>query len=568
MTQTLNKLFAIVWRQIKANYIFILLFLLIFPAIRQLLLPGYFGMHDDLQVLRLYELNKCFKDWQIPCRWVPDAGYGYGYPLMQFYPPMPYYPMYLLFSLGLGYFWSVKIIFALAFVVSGYGMYYLTRQFFGKWGGVLSALFYVYAPYHSVDIYVRGAMNEAWGMAWFPFVLLYIYKLIKEKFSWKNFYLFAVFLSLQLTSHNVMTLVFAPSALIWTIFWLVQSRQFQTIKSLVLSGLLGMGLSAFFFFPVALESKYVHVDSMMSGYFNYMAHYADLNQLFITRFWGYGGSTWGPNDDMSFSVGHFQWVVALLGSLLAVIRFKKNKTQSLMIFMISLFGLAYAFLAHSRSLPVWERLPLLQYAQFPWRLVALIVFYFSFTAGYLATLTIPKLVQKLFFLILVLGLIIWNLPFFRVEKPIRVTFEEKTAGKQWDLQVTGGIFDYLPRSAPVPPGDPAFTIPQYVSGLGGILNFQKGSNWMQFEANVSSNSAQIMLPLYTYPGLVTKLDSKKVITVPDKKLGRVLIEVPQGTHLITAKVGSTPIRMLSDIISFSSLVILFAIIFYDRRQSK
>jgi hypothetical protein len=36
-------------------------------------------------------------------------------------------------------------------------MYLLGKEFFKKWGGVVSAIFYVWAPYHSVDVYVRAA---------------------------------------------------------------------------------------------------------------------------------------------------------------------------------------------------------------------------------------------------------------------------------------------------------------------------------------------------------------------------------------------------------------------------
>ena len=49
-------------------------------ASRDLLMPGYFPMHDDLQMMRQLEMDKCFRDGQIPCRWVPDMGYGYGFP--------------------------------------------------------------------------------------------------------------------------------------------------------------------------------------------------------------------------------------------------------------------------------------------------------------------------------------------------------------------------------------------------------------------------------------------------------------------------------------------------------
>jgi hypothetical protein len=404
-------------------------------------------------------------------------------------------------------------------------------------------------------------------MVWFPFVLLYLYNLITKKFSWKNFLLFAVCLAGQLTSHNVMTMVFAPSAVLWAIFWLWRSKKFSSIKPIILSGFLAIGLSAFFFVPEVLEQKYVHVDSMISGYFNYMAHYVDINQLFFSRFWGYGGSTWGPNDSMSFSVGQLQWIVALLVSAIAIFRFRKNKTSSMMILLTVLFGAFYAFLTHSRSLPIWERLPLLQYAQFPWRLVALVVFYFSFVAGYLATIKIPKLLQKLFFVGLATGVIVWNMPFFHVERHTRVTLEEKMAGRQWELQVTSGIFDYLPRSAPVPPGDPAFTYPIYSEGYGGILNFSSGSNWMKFDVNVSSPSAKIMLPLFTFPGLVTKVDGKTVTSTPDKDLGRVIVDVPHGVHQVSARIGYTFIRLCSDIMTLISILILIRLALYARKQS-
>lgn len=566
MLRLLVKLFSFLWKLIKRFRIEILLIVLLIPSISSLLQPGYFSMHDDLQPFRLYELDKCFKDGQVPCRWIPDGGFGYGYPLMQFYPPMPYYPMEAMVMLGLGYFWPVKIMFILSLVLSGIGMYYLAKEFFGKWGGILSALFYVYAPYHSVDVYVRGAQNEAWGMVWFPFVLLFIYKLITKKFSWKNFLLLAVSLSGQLCSHNVMTMVFAPTAILWAIFWIWNTKNFESIKQLTLSGILGVGLSAFFFIPVILEQKFVHVDSMMSGYFNFMAHYADINQMFFSRFWGYGGSTWGPNDDMSFSVGQFQWIIALIASIIALIRFKKQKVISFMIIMMVAFGFVYAFLAHGRSIDIWNRIPLLQYAQFPWRLVALVVFYFSFVAGYLTTIKFSPGLKKIIFVAISLSLIYWNLDFFRIERPVRVTLEEKMAGRQWELQVTGGIFDYLPRTAKFPPGAPAFTIPVYFEGNGGIQYFTSGTNWMKFDANVSTPKAKVMLPLFSFEGLVVKVDGKKVDTAYDE-LGRVIVDITEGKHSVSAKIGYTTVRILSDLTTLASIIILLKLVKHARRRT-
>ncbi|KKT40302.1 hypothetical protein A3K29_02820 [Candidatus Collierbacteria bacterium RIFOXYB2_FULL_46_14] len=577
--QSISYLAKLVWR----FRLELFLFLLLLPAIVDIFKPGFFPMHDDLQVFRLYEVHKCILDGQIPCRWVPDAGYGYGYPLMQFYPPMPYYPMELMVLLGAGYFLPVKIMFALAFLLSGLGMYLLAKEFFGRWGGVLAGVIYVYSPYHSVDIYVRGAMNEGWGMVWFPFVLLYIYRLITKEKSKTNFILLSLALALQLTSHNVMTLVFAPTAIIWAIFWMWKTGKFMAIKNLFLSGLLGIGLSAFFFIPVVLEQKFVHVDSMTVGYFNYLAHFADIKQLFLSRFWGYGGSTWGPEDGMSFSIGHVQWIGAILVSIVALGRMyrtkfykkaiitssiaEKSHTLSLMIIMLVSFGFLYAFLTHSRSNFIWERLSILQFAQFPWRLVALIVFYFSFATGYLATVAIPKILKPFAFSVLVVGTILFNVGFFRFERHVRITIQEKLSSLQWELQVTGGIFDYLPRSAPKPPGDPAFTVPQFLSGQGGILNFRSGSNWMTFDVNSSTQEVKVMLPLYTFPGLVTKIDDQKVVTEIDPNLGRVVVTLGKGMHHVDSKIRYTRTRLFSDLITLISALILFKLISDDRKHT-
>ena len=56
-----------------------------------LFLPGYFSHHDDLQVMRIFEMRKCIEDFQIPCRWVPDMGFGNGFPLFNYYGVFPYY---------------------------------------------------------------------------------------------------------------------------------------------------------------------------------------------------------------------------------------------------------------------------------------------------------------------------------------------------------------------------------------------------------------------------------------------------------------------------------------------
>ena len=59
----------------KKIFFLLMIFLLTFFSWRVLVKPGYPSMHDDMQIMRIFELDKCLRDGQIPCRWVPDLGY-------------------------------------------------------------------------------------------------------------------------------------------------------------------------------------------------------------------------------------------------------------------------------------------------------------------------------------------------------------------------------------------------------------------------------------------------------------------------------------------------------------
>src|SRR4051812_2465578 len=88
----------------------------------------YFSHHDDVQWIRLYEMDKCFKDFQIPCRWVPDLGGEYGYPLFNYYAPLPYYIGEFFYFFTHQLLISAKLMFALPFIGCFVFMYLFARK--------------------------------------------------------------------------------------------------------------------------------------------------------------------------------------------------------------------------------------------------------------------------------------------------------------------------------------------------------------------------------------------------------------------------------------------------------
>src|SRR3989344_5957643 len=92
----------------------ILIFILSFFTWKTLLNKGYFSMHDVQQVVRLQQMDKSLKAGQFPVRWVEDLGFGYGYPVFNFYPPFIYYSGEVIHLAGFGFTDSIKIIWFLA----------------------------------------------------------------------------------------------------------------------------------------------------------------------------------------------------------------------------------------------------------------------------------------------------------------------------------------------------------------------------------------------------------------------------------------------------------------------
>ncbi len=171
---------------LKKNWPFLLGLILSVSLLWPLFWAPYFTHQDDVQVIRLYEMSKCFVDHQIPCRWVPDLGGLYGYPLFNYYAPLSYYFGAIVYFLTHSLLISFKLMFAVSFLGSFIFMYLLACKFWGKLGGSLSATFYAFAPYHALDFYVRGAMGEMWALMFFPAIFWAIARL-EEKVSIGNF---------------------------------------------------------------------------------------------------------------------------------------------------------------------------------------------------------------------------------------------------------------------------------------------------------------------------------------------------------------------------------------------
>ena len=329
---------------------------------------GLVAGHDTLRyVPRLVEFHENIRQGVLMPRWAPDLTLGQGQPLFIFSPPVPYYLGELWHLLGPGReFVTALNLGALTMILlSAFSMFLLCSLYFGERGGVLGAIAYVYSPYFHVDLLVRGAHSEVCAMAFYPLALYGFARHGVEK-NLRALALGVAAFAAVILSHNPTALLFAPVLLGFAVFQAVEKKSWRLLMWQLGAVMLSLALAAFFWIPALWEVGNVHYSRLTADYFNYKLHFVELHQL-VSTFWGYGGSVPGPDDQMSLSLG---WSHVLLGAIAIAASFGIGPALRRIQWFFAAALVGFCVLMLPVSAFVWRILPLLQYTQFPWRLLA------------------------------------------------------------------------------------------------------------------------------------------------------------------------------------------------------
>ncbi|MFA6185053.1 MAG: glycosyltransferase family 39 protein [Candidatus Shapirobacteria bacterium] len=551
----------------------VLLLILTIPAFFFFLKPGslYWNMHDDMQMIRQLEFEKCLKDGQIPCRWTPDLGFGYGYPLFNFYPPFPNIVGQVFRTFSFSFTQSIKFTAVVQFILSALFMYILASSLFGKLGGFVAALFYTYVPYHALNIYVRGAMNEAWAAVFFPLIFYFARKIVLKPKS-NDIIGLGVSFAFLLLSHNPMVLTFTPILFVWVLFlfWQTYGLNFKKMIpifiKLGISGVLSASLAAFFTLPLLFETKFIQVESMFQGYYSFSAHFVSLKQMFLSNYWNDGGSVWGPNDTMSFMIGFTHWVLAVLISFYFIITSIKNKKinkKLLLPTLLILMAFGTAFMAHEKSTFIWQIFTPLQKIQFPWRFLNHTAFLLSLSAGilpYICQKIFPKKFALIPTILILIILFATNISHFYPVHSGPVTDAEKFSGSSWERQISASIYDYLPKTASSAAKSVAIPYIDNINPNEALINMsgqKKGTDWLFFNLFLNQD-AKVTISQLAFPNFEITDKGQKIDYEIEPELGRMVVNLKNGDHQIYVKLKNTPIRTISNYISlFAWLGLIF-----------
>ncbi|EKE13331.1 MAG: hypothetical protein ACD_13C00035G0001, partial [uncultured bacterium] len=245
---------------ISERFIYILLFIFPLLVARQWFLPGLPQTHDaETHIARAAVFSKSILEGNIFPRWAGPLNWRYGTPSIMFlYPGLSYFSALIHLATRIQFITIFKLLMVLGYIGSGFVWYRWMRTLrFELFPAFVSTIFYLLAPYRLVNIFVRGALGEHIGFFFFPLIMLMATQLWR---TGKTLYSSGLALSIAglILSHNLSALIYLPLVVVYPIILIGINRQ-KPIQLKIYFGsiLLGLSLSAFFWLPAILESKYI-----------------------------------------------------------------------------------------------------------------------------------------------------------------------------------------------------------------------------------------------------------------------------------------------------------------------
>ncbi|MEA3345333.1 MAG: 6-pyruvoyl-tetrahydropterin synthase-related protein [Chloroflexota bacterium] len=596
-------------RPLKADWLpLLLVFLLSSGAWLPLLHPGFLstraGGDSPFLLIRLDQLVRNLRAGVFPVRWMPDAAYGLGYPFFNYYAALPYYLAAGLVLWGWGPIAALKITQAIGFLASGAAMYILGRCVFQRRASaLLAAVAYVYAPFHLVNVYMRGdSLSEFYAFVWYPLLGWALLRL-RERASAGNVLLLGAAYGGLILTHNISALIATPVVIAYALLLLsdgdfgVNRRKF--LLAGLAGGLLGLGLSSWFWLSAFLERDLVQLQEMTTGYFHFAGHFrgADL----IQRHWLFDYTTGG--DHTPFCMGLIQALLSGLGSLALIGGWVKRRRiaphpfgyrQGAFALFLLLFT-TWCITPLSRLL--WEHLPLLELAQFPWRFLSLQAVFAALLTGCLAEgLALPspacapvpartcagtgdwvqadraqwtgKRRADWWVALLLSGMMmaaaLGNLrPEWMAIGEGDVTPDRLRLYEYFTSNIGTTVrWEYLPRWVETRPFTSAVFLnhgrkppPMALEGeMSEAHLLDSGPTWEMWNIAVTSPEARLAFHTHYFPGWRATVDGSPHPLSPVEGWGTIGLSLPRGRHRVVLRLGRTPLRWAGELISLLALI--------------
>ena len=508
---------------------------------------------DDyaFHLLRLTQLVHLLKQGVFYSRWAPDMAWGYGLPFFNFYAPLAYY-VAALPALVLGLNWGLKLTLAFSVVGGGWALYALAREYVSPSAALLAAVAYMYAPYLGYDIYFRGNLAESLAWALLPLALWAMRRLARAGGQRRLAFAALAYAAVLLT-HNVFALIFSPLLAAYGVWEAIQAASAESLwrrlgrPAAALA--LGLALAAFFWLPALLERPLVYSDRLLvPPVFVYWNNFISLRELLAPPL-PVRPDLINPSPLHSLGLAP-----ALLAALVVLGRRHLTAETRRAALFFGLATLLYSLGMLPLSAPLWARLPLAAFVQFPWRLLGPAALCLALGVGFSAESLLPhfrRVWLPLPALLVAVSALFWLTPRYcpGLEQPdvaAIAAYEQATA-----TIGTTAKGEYVPRSVAQFPE----AAPDGLIRSGGEVSGVKRRGGSAEFSHTSPTPQSVSLNQFAYPGWRAQVDGVSAPLGVSRPYGLLTLDLPAGAHTVRLTFGETPTRRAADALSGVALAV-------------
>ncbi|MDP3987948.1 MAG: 6-pyruvoyl-tetrahydropterin synthase-related protein [Candidatus Levybacteria bacterium] len=556
-------IFRFIYPKKEINLFYLLIILSLLPLL-SILRKGTYESGDlssHAKIAMSFFVN--LKDGNLIPRWGAEFCGGYGCPDFLFFYLLPYYIIGFFHIVGLSFIGSIKLFLIVVYIFSGIAMYFWAKEELGsKIAGFVAGLFYLFAPYHLVNMHFRVDIAELLTFVFLPLNFLFSKKLI-EKSETRWFVLQVLALSLLIISHQAISLAFFPFILAYGLFvwYRKKGREPKELFLYFLSILTTLLLLSFYWMPILLEKQYIFWGNKATITF---PNFAD----FFYSSWRYGFLFQGPKGELSFVIGYVQWFLILL-SVFLLFR-KKVKQKNLLLFcLISFFSIFLLMQSFSKSL--WDIVPLIKSFQFSYRLLALTSFFTSIIAAIIAS----QINKKWFYIAIC---------FFAIFQTILNWGNRRVIPEIDDIYLRREFMylDSLNIDLNTPKWvntNESWTLVrknkniEVINGNAQIKEVYRNTTRHEYVINVKTKST-IRENTFYFPGWNLYVNNRlyKINYEQGDRKGTITFNLNPGLYNAELLFEETPVRKMSKMITFGTfgtvLLIIFYILFFKSRKIK
>ena len=490
-------------------------------------------------------------------RWDENT-HGYGAPTTSFYPPGVYYLTSAVYFVARDWWKAWAGFYWLTMLASAVAIFVYARQSLSRGASLVAAAVYVFAPYHLLNQYQRGAISEFTSFVWIPLCLLFAERLLAGTEFHRRGAENAEAAQSRLISFAGLAASFG--AFLWThpptayqfvlvfglcfVVWAIKAGKWRRLSLISVALAFGSMLAAAYFYPAIVEQRLVNGDDVQrvwpyhaSYVFDYaQTVYDRVNNPFFVRL----DRIWAFN------------LAAILVCAIAALSFKERRVR---VWLWIAAGLLASFLMTKYSAPIGRWIPKIEIGVYSWRMLTLTSFAMAMLTGVILDFGFRMLDwRRCVSVIVLIGTLAMSgyyvaWPMWRAQ-----SFEP-------NLQ----HYNYATLPAGSPRENPPMEPVQLAAGKGSIITERWTPEFRQLRVGLSE-ADQLQFRTRNFAGWTATIDGK-LASIQEGAVKNILVDLPAGEHSATLEFRSTPIRRVSNWITVFSLAVLLSIFIFKRRNS-